>query len=71
MWEKTDKVELFYDSTRLIASIGQLPALPSSGSHTLKLVFKVPEGCTIVAVKVGDTVVAKTNVMAVESQADG
>lgn len=71
VWEKTDKVELFYDSTRLIASIGQLPALPSSGSHTLKLVFKVPEGATIVAVRVGDTIVAKTNVVAVESQADG
>jgi len=71
VWEKTDKVELFYDSTRLIASIGQLPALPSSGAHTLKLVFKVPEGSTIVAVRVGDTVVAKTNVMAVDSQADG
>jgi hypothetical protein len=71
VWEKTDKVELFYDSTRLIASIGQLPSLPSSGTHMLKLVFKVPEGATIVAVKVGDTIVAKTNVMAVESQADG
>jgi hypothetical protein len=71
VWEKTDKVELFFDSTRLIASIGQLPSLPSSGAHTLKLVFKVPEGSTIVAVKVGDTVVAKTNVMAVDSQADG
>lgn len=71
VWEKTDKVELFYDSTRLIASIGQLPSLPSSGAHRLKLVFKVPEGATIVAVKVGDSVVAKTNVMAVESQADG
>jgi hypothetical protein len=71
VWEKTDKVELFYDSTRLIASIGQLPSLPSSGTHMLKLVFKVPEGSTIVAVKVGDTIVAKTNVMAVESQADG
>jgi len=71
VWEKTDKVELFYDSTRLLASIGQLPALPSAGTHTLKLVFKVPEGCTIVAAKVGDTIVAKTNVIAVDSQSDG
>lgn len=71
VWEKTDKVELFFDSTRLIASIGQLPALPSSGSHRLKLVFKVPEGATIIAVRVGDSIVAKTNVVAIESQADG
>lgn len=71
VWQKTDKVELFYDSTRLIDAIGRLPRLPSSGAHALKLVFKVPEGSVITAVKVGGEIAAKTNVVAVESQADG
>jgi len=71
VWEQTEKVALYYDPTRLFASIGQLPKLPSSGTHTLKLVFKVQEGATIIAVKIGDSIVAKTNVVAVESQSDG
>ena len=71
VWEKRDKVELFYDTKQLLGSLDQLPKLPSSGDHILKLVFKVPEASTIVGVMVGDTVVARTNVLAIESQSDG
>ena len=60
--ERPGKVRIKLDPGRGVGSIGDLPKLPSSGKQTLKLVFRVTEGITLVAFKVGDLTVGTCNV---------
>ena len=55
-----------YEPSSLIRSLEQLPALPSAGSTTLRLLFRVPIGKTIRELRIGDTTVASMNILVTE-----
>lgn len=55
--EGADGVRIMLDPGHGIGSMADLPALPSSGAETLRLIFRVTEGVTIVGLKLGDETV--------------
>ncbi len=53
---------------RGLGSYDELPRRPSVGGQTLKLLFRVTAGRTIVGLRVGDVVVGTCNVLVGEQQ---
>jgi hypothetical protein len=58
--EAPDGVEIVLDPTNGV-TMGQLPHVPTSGNHRLRLIFQVTEGTNVVGFKVGDVNVATCN----------
>ncbi|HMN96943.1 MAG TPA: hypothetical protein PKC43_10640 [Phycisphaerales bacterium] len=53
MWERAADVEIMLDPVRGIRSLSEIPSLPQSGNHTLRLLYHIPEGTHIVGVMLG------------------
>lgn len=64
MWTKPDgKTRIRVDFEKQIRRLSEMPALPSSDTHKLKLIFAITNGSTIAGMKVGDAVVGTCAVL--------
>lgn len=54
-------ITLRLEPTRFLRTAGDLPILPTAGQDTLKLIFRVTEGTTIVGFRYGDITVGTCN----------
>jgi hypothetical protein len=59
--ESTENLYIKLTPGNPINSVSQLPYLPTSNSDRLRLFYEVTEGVTIVAFKIGEITVARTN----------
>ncbi|HWB19222.1 MAG TPA: hypothetical protein VG711_02895, partial [Phycisphaerales bacterium] len=62
VYENSNKIMIDLRPGTYIRTYDDLPTPPSAGNQTLNLVFRVTEGVTIVALKVGDKVAGTCNV---------
>ena len=64
IWERQTDIEIFFQPTKLIMKLSELPNQPSSGENKLKLVFIVPVNINIKGIKLGKTLIGTCNVIA-------
>ena len=60
--ERAGDVELCFEPGKPVGRLSDLPSQPSSGEHKLRLVFTIPTGTTIAAIRVGKTVIGNCQV---------
>ncbi|MCZ6837355.1 MAG: CvpA family protein [Planctomycetota bacterium] len=63
--ETGEDVKLFLAPTEYVKTIAQLPMLPSSGTHTLRLLFVVTENATVTRLQLGTITIGTCNMKAV------
>ncbi len=64
IWERQNDVQIFFQPSKLIMKVSELPRQPSSGEHKLKLVFIVPVNSNITGIKLGKTLIGTCNIQA-------
>lgn len=64
IWERQNDVQIFFQPSKLIMKISELPKQPSSGEHKLKLVFIVSVNSNITGIKLGKMLIGTCNVVA-------
>ena len=62
--DRGDEVEIFLNPSVPINALNELPSLPTAGTHTMKLIFRVTKGATIAGFKVGDSTVGTSTLVA-------
>jgi hypothetical protein len=62
--DRGDEVEIFLNPSVPISALNELPSLPTAGTHTLRLVFRVTKGVTIAGFKVGDQTLGTSTLLA-------
>jgi len=61
IYTNPDEYEISITPSQKIRSVKSLPDLPTSDTHKLRLIYEITEGVTIVAFKIGEQTVARTN----------
>ncbi len=64
IWERQNDIQIFFQPSKLIMKLSELPKQPSSGEHKLKLVFIVPVNSNIKGIKLGKMLIGTCNVIA-------
>jgi hypothetical protein len=62
VWERTGDLEVCFEPGKPVSRLSDLPNQPSSGEHKLRLVFTIPTGTVISAIRVGKTVIGRCDV---------
>jgi hypothetical protein len=60
-----ENVKMYLAPTEYIKTMAELPVLPSSGAHTLKLLFVITENATVTSLRVGDVTIGNCNLTVV------